>query len=169
MTEYLLYQPWHICAHLSKSAEERSHQPQHISPAEHLAGFLLRFLACCTHRGADLIAHPEIEAALLIHWVVDAGKFGKLRPVVLEGVIQQTVVRAARKGQWCQRCCHDKRLVILLFLFSCFAVWWHFPVRNKILYSWGEKSVTVSWTQDVCLESARLTCGLSEVLGCWFV
>lgn len=90
------FSPWHICAHLSESAEDCCHQPARIPPAKHLA-VLLHFSVWCTHRGADLVAHPEVEAALLIHRVVDAGKFGELRPVVLEGVIQQTVVRAARK------------------------------------------------------------------------
>lgn len=115
VTEYLLHHIWHICEQLS--AENRCHQPPRIPPVKHLAGFPLCFWACGTHRGADLIAHPEVEAALLIHRVVDTGKFGKLRPVVLEGVIQQTVVRAARQGQWCKRCGRDKSYLVIQVFF----------------------------------------------------
>lgn len=50
-----------------------------------------------THGGADFVAHPEVEATLLVHGVVDAGEFGQLRPVVFEGVVQQAVVGAARE------------------------------------------------------------------------
>lgn len=51
-----------------------------------------------SHRGADLVADAEVEAALLVHGVVDAGQLGQLRPVVLEGVVQQAVVGAAGEG-----------------------------------------------------------------------
>lgn len=51
-----------------------------------------------THRGADFVAHSEVEAALLVHGVVDAGEFGELRPVVFKGVIQQAVVGAAERN-----------------------------------------------------------------------
>lgn len=50
-----------------------------------------------THRGADLVSHSEVESALLIHGVVDAGEFRKLRPVVFERVIQQTIIGAVRE------------------------------------------------------------------------
>lgn len=50
-----------------------------------------------THRGADLIAHSKVKATLFIHGVVYARKFGKLWPVVFEGVIQQTIIRAEMK------------------------------------------------------------------------
>lgn len=50
-----------------------------------------------THGGADFVAHPEVEATLLVHGVVDAGEFGQLRPVVFEGVVQQAVVGAVRE------------------------------------------------------------------------
>lgn len=51
-----------------------------------------------THRSADFVAHSEVEAALLVHGVVDAGEFGELRPVVFKGVIQQAVVGAAERN-----------------------------------------------------------------------
>lgn len=48
----------------------------------------------CTHWSADFIAHSKVKATLLIHRVVDARKFRKLRPVVFEGVIQEAVICA---------------------------------------------------------------------------
>lgn len=51
----------------------------------------------CTHWSADLIAHSKVKSTLLIHRIVDARKFRKLRPVVFEGVIQETVICAVRK------------------------------------------------------------------------
>lgn len=64
----------------------------------HRAVSALRFWQF-THGGADFVAHPEVEATLLVHGVVDAGEFGQLRPVVFEGVVQQAVVGAARERE----------------------------------------------------------------------
>lgn len=63
-----------------------------------LAGFCYRLhiFLFFTHGSADLVADPEVKSTLLIHRVVDARKFRKLRPVVFEGVIQETIIRAVR-------------------------------------------------------------------------
>lgn len=47
-----------------------------------------------SYRGAHRVAHAEVEAALLVHGVVQAGELRQRRPVVVEGVVAQTVVGA---------------------------------------------------------------------------
>lgn len=49
-----------------------------------------------THRGAHHVAQAEVEAALLVHGVVQPRKLGQRRPVVGEGVIPQAVIGAVR-------------------------------------------------------------------------
>lgn len=46
------------------------------------------------YRGAHRVAHTEVEAALLVHGVVQARELRQRGPVVVEGVITQTVVGA---------------------------------------------------------------------------
>lgn len=46
------------------------------------------------YRGAHGVAHAEVEAALLVHGVVQARELRQRRPVVVEGVVAQTVVGA---------------------------------------------------------------------------
>lgn len=46
------------------------------------------------YRGAHRVAHTEVEAALLVHGVVQTRELRQRRPVVVEGVVAQTVVGA---------------------------------------------------------------------------
>lgn len=46
------------------------------------------------YRGAHRVAHTEVEAALLVHGVMQTGELRQRRPVVVEGVVAQTVVGA---------------------------------------------------------------------------
>lgn len=48
-----------------------------------------------THRRAGVVPSAEVEAALLIHRVVDAGQLWGLRPGGRKGVIEEAVVGAA--------------------------------------------------------------------------
>lgn len=47
-----------------------------------------------THSCAHFITDTEIEAALLVHGIIDSREFRKLWPLVLEGIIQQAIVGA---------------------------------------------------------------------------
>lgn len=46
------------------------------------------------YRGAHRVAHAEVEAALLVHGIVQTRELRQRRPVVVEGVVAQTVVGA---------------------------------------------------------------------------
>ena len=46
------------------------------------------------YRGTHGVAHAEVEAALLVHGVVQAGQRGQRGPVVVEGVVPEAVVGA---------------------------------------------------------------------------
>lgn len=48
-----------------------------------------------THRRAGVVPSAEVEAALLIHRVVDAGQLWGLRPGGRKGVIEEAVIGAA--------------------------------------------------------------------------
>lgn len=50
--------------------------------------------ACEAYRGAHGVARAEVEAALLVHGVVQTRELRQRRPVVVKGVIAQTVVGA---------------------------------------------------------------------------
>lgn len=46
------------------------------------------------YRGAHGVAHAKVEAALLVHGVVQPRELRQRRPVVVEGVVAQTVIGA---------------------------------------------------------------------------
>lgn len=47
-----------------------------------------------SYRGAHGVAYTKVEAALLVHGVVQTRELRQRRPVVVEGVVTQTVVGA---------------------------------------------------------------------------
>lgn len=49
-----------------------------------------------THRGAHHVAQAKVEAALLVHGIVQPWELGQGRPVMGEGVITQAVIGAVR-------------------------------------------------------------------------
>lgn len=50
-----------------------------------------------TYSGAHFITDAKIKAALLVHGVIYPREFRQLRPLVLKGIIQQTVIGAGEK------------------------------------------------------------------------
>lgn len=48
-----------------------------------------------THRSAHHVAHAEVKAALFIHRVMQTGQLRQSRPLMIERVITETVIRAA--------------------------------------------------------------------------
>lgn len=50
-----------------------------------------------SYRGAHCVAHTEVKATLFIHGVVQTRKLRQRRPVVVKGVITETVIGAARR------------------------------------------------------------------------
>lgn len=49
-----------------------------------------------SYRGAHRVAHTEVEATLFIHGVVQTRKLRQRWPVVVEGVVTETVIGTAR-------------------------------------------------------------------------
>lgn len=50
----------------------------------------------CTHRSAHHVAQAKVEAALLVHGVVQPGQLGQHRPVMGKGVVSQAVIGAVK-------------------------------------------------------------------------
>lgn len=48
-----------------------------------------------TYDGAETVSWSKVEAALLVHGVLEARQLRLSRPVVVERVVTETVVRAA--------------------------------------------------------------------------
>ena len=55
-----------------------------------------------THRSTHHVAQAKVEAALLVHGVMQPRELGQCRPVVGEGVIPQAVIRAVRGHGRCR-------------------------------------------------------------------
>lgn len=49
-----------------------------------------------SYRGAHRVAHAEVKATLFVHGVVQTGKLRQGWPVVVKGVVTETVIGTAR-------------------------------------------------------------------------
>lgn len=74
----------------------------HISIYSYLTNVYLFnqcFIWLGTHGCAHLVADTKVEAALLVHGIINPRELRKLGPFVLEGIVQQAVVGAEGKDE----------------------------------------------------------------------